>query len=139
LATGFLQSNYYSCLPVGEAMTLTELKQLAERATPKWKSGVWCGDDDNKWAAIGPQHKQTSDEWELDPESTAGKAAERDAAYIAAVSPDVILRLIAVAEAANALWGNYSKENLAQTKDNVANLKQALAALNADREKGDGK
>ena len=78
-------------------MDTKELRKLAEGATQgKWPDETWCSDFEcnGRWAAIGPIHKQRDSEDEIDPNSDASKAAENDAAYIAACNPKTLLQLL---------------------------------------------
>jgi hypothetical protein len=76
---------------------LEELKALALAATPVWECDVWCSDEDARWAAVGPRHKQRDPD--LDPDSPAGRKAQKDSDYIAAANPQTILSLIEQVEA----------------------------------------
>jgi hypothetical protein len=74
----------------------SKLRQLAEGATRGiWDSAVWHGSNEDSWTATGPIHTFGDDPHEpLDPESETAKRAERDSAFIAAASPDVVIALL---------------------------------------------
>lgn len=70
------------------------LRSLAERATRPWTSDVWIETDGNEWRATGPGHEEHVDDYGSEPGSPDEQAAQRDAEYIAAASPDVVLALL---------------------------------------------
>lgn len=76
-------------------INLDKLERIARSASKKWSSQVWCGEASPQWTAIGPVHGQKESEWELDPDSSAGRKAETDSKFIGRFSPSVALSLIA--------------------------------------------
>ncbi len=77
-------------------LDLDELKLIAQAATPgPWKSDVWIETDGYGWRATGPHHEDNIDPMGSETGCPEEQAAQRDAAHIAAFSPDVVLALIA--------------------------------------------
>lgn len=67
---------------------LTALRALAEKATPGKRRSAKAF----KWRVLGPPHADGGDYAPI-----ADNLDEADAAYIAALSPDVVLELVALA------------------------------------------
>ncbi len=77
-------------------LDLDALKLIAQAATPgPWKSDVWIETDGYGWRATGPHHEDNIDPMGSEPGCPEERAAQRDAAHIAAFSPDVVIALIA--------------------------------------------
>ncbi len=80
-------------------LDLDALKFIAQAATPgPWKSDVWNETDGYGWRATGPHHEDNIDPMGSEPGCPEERAAQRDAAHIAAFPPDVVLALIAKIE-----------------------------------------
>lgn len=102
--------------------SLTELKELADRATPgPW--GVFEDDYDKGTLFIGPANQDEGHYY-----VTGNIDSDPDARYIAACSPEVVKALVAVAEAAEAWLDDRYGEGFARiaTRDALDALKEVL-------------
>jgi hypothetical protein len=81
-------------------LDLSKLAQLCRDATRPWHSDVWIETDGGGWRATGPHHEDDASDRGSEPGGLDEQAAQRDAAYIAAASPDLIALLVSVAQAA---------------------------------------
>ncbi len=77
--------------------SLSTLRSLAEAATPKWETAVWYENDGIEYRATGPACPIENED-DFVPGCAAETQAQRDAAFIAACSPEVILALIGEVE-----------------------------------------
>lgn len=112
-------------------MRLTELRELAERATPgPWE---WWNRDGSRWSPV----RDTDNPWRLSSDIEGGVLDFRyrdillfdDARYIAACSPEVIKALVAVAEAADDLVSGLMPLRREYTQ--AGPLRRSLDALKA--------
>lgn len=72
----------------------TTLRALAEAATQEWSSDVWNETDGNGWRATGPHHEEYAHDHGSEPGSPDEQAARRDAEFIDAASPSVVIALL---------------------------------------------
>lgn len=72
------------------------LRDLATAATPgPWKANVWIETDGSEWRATGPGHDTQSETYDSsEPGCSDEQAAQQDAAFIAAMSPEVVIALL---------------------------------------------
>jgi len=100
-------------------MTINELRALALAATP----GEWANDEQwPRWVLANDEPLAST---------VHSSRPEADAAYIAALSPERVLAMIAVIEAAKAMHVEYDQD-LYTTATNKA-FKAALAKLERER------
>jgi hypothetical protein len=105
----------------------SKLAELARKATQKWSSGVWIETDGNEWRATGPGHEEESHDCGSEPGSPDEQAAQRDAAFIAAASPDVVLALLQGLTSARASCETLS-QHVVELTEECADWQRAVKA-----------
>jgi len=104
---------------------LDRLERLASEATRgPWEAHEWYGAEDGGWCAVGPHHHGEDDEEGNPPDGDAHDKAKRDSAYLAAIPPETVRALVAVAAAAAEFAGGKTP-----AVDSYCKLSAALAQL----------
>jgi hypothetical protein len=118
-------------------MTDVDVKRLREAALAAtqgaWNTGVWIETDGDEWRATGPAHEEHAHDHGSEPGCPDEQAAQRDADYIAAVSPSTVIALLDRIAALEVQESDDLTNQLAQFGD-VADLRAQLVAMAAARD-----